>query len=260
MKKVYFFLWAAVFLFCLPMVGRAQVVIDETTFPDSVFRKYVREKFDTERDGTLSEEECGAVTRIDVSGGTSLADLTGIEHFPALEDLSCYGTGITSLDVSQNLALKNLACYDTRREVRAEVGGTYDLSRLPGFDVSRASNWKGGNVQGSVLTFNDTAVTYQYATLYAGENEAVPATLEFKLVANPDAEDDAGISPHPSVVPFAAYAKEGNLYLQGIRGMVEVFDLQGRRIYRGTANPVALPSQGVYIVRNQGSSLKVPNL
>lgn len=209
------------------------------------------------------------VAVIDVSRNLALTDLycehTGLQSInlksnTELMALECSGTGLTSLDLSNNPMMEYLRCYDTRREVRAEVGGTYDLSRLPEFDVSRAFDWKGGSVQGSVLTFDDTVVTYQYVTLYAGEAERIPATLEFKLVANPDAEDDAGISPHPSVVPFAAYAKEGNLYLQGCQGLVEVFDLQGRRIYQGTSNPVELPLQGVYIVRNQGFSLKVLNL
>lgn len=192
-------------------------------------------------------------------GSTTLTSLD-LSHNPELAFLSVYYTALTSLDLSANQKLMNVSWENARREVKAEVGGTYDLSRLSGFDVSRASEWKGGSVQGNILTFQDTAVTYQYETRYAGEGEEIPSSLEFKLVANPDAEEDVASSVSMQAVPFLAYAREGVLYLQGTQGTVEVFNLQGVCLYRGNKTSVKLPSQGVYLVRNQGYTRKVLNL
>ncbi len=60
---------AAAGLFALlPLAGNAQVAIDETNFPDELFRTYVQENFDTDQDGSLSDAEREAVRSIDVSG------------------------------------------------------------------------------------------------------------------------------------------------------------------------------------------------
>lgn len=91
------------------------VEIGAENFPDEVFRQYVRDNFDTDRDGKLSLEECGAVTAIDVSGSESadggMTSLKGIEIFADLHDLNCgNNSGLTELDVSANKGLTILDC------------------------------------------------------------------------------------------------------------------------------------------------------
>ena len=86
-----------------------EVAIDETNFPDEVFRQYVLNKFDKDKNKVLSEDEINAVTSIDVVY-MNISNLTGIERFPKLTDLNCNNTEIASLDVSNNTALKNLDC------------------------------------------------------------------------------------------------------------------------------------------------------
>ena len=95
--------------------------IGPESFPDVVFRDFVFVNFDTDGDGFLSEEECDAVTSIDVVTD-EIESLEGVEFFPNLESLfacastvhndyvnGCYGTGVLkSLDVSNNLLLKGL--------------------------------------------------------------------------------------------------------------------------------------------------------
>ena len=89
------------------------VAINETNFPDAVFREYVKDNFDTDGNGELSVSEMENVRRVDVAE-MEVADLTGIENFTNLEELDCrmkYTIGggsqglINSLDVSKNTAV-----------------------------------------------------------------------------------------------------------------------------------------------------------
>ncbi len=89
-----------------------EVAIDETNFPDSVFRNYVMQ-FDTDGNGSFSSDELLAVTRIDVDN-KEIASLEGVEYFTALEELWCIRSRVTSLDVSKNIALKKLYCYQNQ--------------------------------------------------------------------------------------------------------------------------------------------------
>lgn len=68
------------------------------------------------------------------------------------------------------------SCKDNTRIVETAEDGTFDLSTLPDFDVSRAEGWTGGTVEGNILTFTDDKVSYTYkcrpgyetASLYKG--------------------------------------------------------------------------------------------
>ena len=71
-------------LICLVLVmtcamALADVKIDAETFPDAHFRDYLAE-FDTDRNGSLSENEINAVKKIEVPG-YAINNLKGIEVF-----------------------------------------------------------------------------------------------------------------------------------------------------------------------------------
>ena len=82
-------------------------------FPDEAFRKYVSENFDKDNDGVLSEKEVNDVREIWVSGNHDIKSLKGIEHFKNLEVLICSFTEITNLDISKNIALRYVDCLGT---------------------------------------------------------------------------------------------------------------------------------------------------
>ena len=160
-------------------------VENTNTFPDEAFWSYLLKYVDKNRNGTLSQEERYAVKVIDVEK-KNIHSLKGIEFFPnltklkcsenqlteldvrsntALERLLCQKNQLTSLDVSQNTNLARLDAEDNKIDINIEeTPRTFDLSTLPGFDVSKATNWKGGTVNGSILTVDDgaTEVTYFY--------------------------------------------------------------------------------------------------
>ena len=119
-------------------------------FPDEAFRDYVFVNFDTDGDGFLSDEECNAVTSIELVTD-EIESLEGIEFFPNLESLcayasvvhndyinGCYGTGILkALDVSNNLLLKTL-----------RVEG----NKLTSIDVSKNTQLEYFHVSANLLT------------------------------------------------------------------------------------------------------------
>lgn len=89
------------------------VAINETNFPDSGFRKYVKENFDKDKDDSLSAAEIGAVQSISVTN-PSTTSLKGIEYFTNLERLHARGLNLTTLDLSKNTELTFIDCSNTK--------------------------------------------------------------------------------------------------------------------------------------------------
>lgn len=91
----------------------ADVSINETNFPDSGFRAYVKKNFDKNKDGKLSTAEIKAVTVIDYED-KGCTNLKGIERFTSLTLLFCEGNKLTTLNLSKNTKLERLSCYDNK--------------------------------------------------------------------------------------------------------------------------------------------------
>lgn len=85
------------------------IAIDETNFPDSVFREYLFEEYKFAKDGILTDEEIRKTTALDITWDY-ITNLKGIEYFTALEELDCRGNEITELDLSGNTKLHYLNC------------------------------------------------------------------------------------------------------------------------------------------------------
>ena len=101
----------------------------------------------------------------------------------SLTSLICNDNQLTTLDLSKNNSLSNLNCANNRlaclnvtgiggtitadgnrRPIAVRTDGTFDLTTLPGFDVSKATFLNGGSVSGTTLRVNAGAdeVSYQY--------------------------------------------------------------------------------------------------
>lgn len=87
--------------------GSGEAHLNARNFPDTTFRGYLEENFDTDQDGVLSQAELDAVTEIYVND-MGLRTLKGLAFFPNLAKLECYGNYLTALDVSQNPELTYL--------------------------------------------------------------------------------------------------------------------------------------------------------
>lgn len=129
---------------------------------------------------------------LDVSSQTQLTELDchnnkltelNVEQNGSLTSLICNDNQLKSLDLSKNNSLRDLncannqlACLDAtgisgtitaggnRCPIAVRTDGTFDLTTLPGFDVSKATGWNGGSVSGTILSVNAGAdeVSYQY--------------------------------------------------------------------------------------------------
>ncbi len=107
----------------LPVFAVSGVEINETNFPDAVFRAYIKENIEGADDDFLTTDELLAVHTIDVSE-KGISDLKGIEHFLNLIRLRAGNNELTSLDVSGNPNLRTLVCaYNNLTSL--------DLSRNP---------------------------------------------------------------------------------------------------------------------------------
>lgn len=157
-------------------------------------------ELDVSKNTALTYLSCGSnegnkLTKLDVSNNTELTylefwhnEITSIDlsKNTALKSLECFSNKLTALDLSNNTNLEVLRCNDNKLtsldlsnntlingfsgkyniyNITADSDRRINLSDLPGsFDVSKASNWKGGTVSGNVLTVNENAefVTYTY--------------------------------------------------------------------------------------------------
>ena len=91
----------------------SNVSINESNFPDTQFRNYISEEFDSDGNGVIKDSEIAEITWISCDG-KGIYDLKGIEYFTALEGLYCCNNRISSLDLSSNKSLEYLECYNNR--------------------------------------------------------------------------------------------------------------------------------------------------
>ncbi len=89
------------------------VEINATYFPDANFRSFVRQNYDADKNGILTNDEVIDIDEMDVSG-LNIADLTGLGFFWNLKTLDCHNNQLTSLDLSYFNYLTNVKCYQNR--------------------------------------------------------------------------------------------------------------------------------------------------
>ena len=231
------------------------IPIDEDHFPDAFFRGYMTEYADMDADGQLSEEEVSGVTGIDVSG-MGIQDLRGIEYFTELESLDCSDNELTSLDLSANAKLQILKAESNCLNIALDEQSRFDLSQLPDFDITKASDWEGCTRIGNSLTFIRQEVAYSYATGYNGENEDVSLqSVIFRLMADRDpsvANEASGLLSQGRV-----YAKDHLICTEGIETEINVYSASGSLLYRGFDKEIPVRHEGLYLVRSGSRTWKV---
>ncbi|MBT3796488.1 MAG: hypothetical protein HOF97_03050, partial [Candidatus Marinimicrobia bacterium] len=145
------------------------VFAQNTYVPDDKFEQALIDLgYDTTLDDSVLTANISGVTVLDVSS-KSISDLTGIEAFTSLIDLSCAFNQLTSLDVSRNTALTQLHCNNNqltylnmRNGVKEQLSnfnakGNPSLTCIETLDPSYATaNWTSAN--GNI----DAGVTFTY--------------------------------------------------------------------------------------------------
>lgn len=89
------------------------VKLDETNFPDSVFREYLKTNYDKDKNNSLSQDEILAIHEIKL-GYSGVTNLKGIEFLTEITYLEVMETGITELDVTKNTKLTLIDCSNTK--------------------------------------------------------------------------------------------------------------------------------------------------
>ena len=239
------------------------IAINETNFPDALFRDYIAENADMDADGQLIELEVSGVTGIDVSG-MGIRDLRGIEYFTELESLDCSGNELTSLDLSTNTKLQSLNAENNRLDIVLDERDRFDLSQLPGFEMAKASDWTGCTRIGNNLTFKQQEVTYSYATGYNGESEDADMTsVIFNLMADrdPSVEPDPGPSTDNEADARQSqgriYAKNRMICTEGIDAEISIYSASGSLLYQGFDQEIPVRHDGLYLVRSGSRTWKV---
>lgn len=205
----------------------------------------------------LKELNCtgNQLMELDVSNQTHLTQLDchnnkltelNVEQNGSLTSLICNDNQLTTLDLSQNHSLSNLnctrnrlACVDVtgisgtitadgnRCPIAVHTDGTFDLNTLPGFDVSKATNWNGGSVSGTTLNVHAGAneVSYQYN---CGNGVNPTFIFETSLPINEDNFPDDNFREY-----IKTYIASGsNVLTVKKRSEVETIEVEGKNISR----------------------------
>lgn len=139
------------------LAAGADLEISAQNFPDANFRAWLTNPANLNgagADGSLSAEELAAVTKLDLSG-QNIADLTGIEHFTALESLNVSNNRLTKLDMRANTRLRYLYCA---------------TNFLTSLDVTRCAELIDLNCERNQLTTLDLSGNPKLQQLYCRHN------------------------------------------------------------------------------------------
>ncbi|MFG6395537.1 MAG: hypothetical protein K1W24_15385 [Lachnospiraceae bacterium] len=97
----------------------AEIAINETSFPDKLFREYVEKNIDKDGNKILSDKEIKETTYLNLDNKYAepeyaISNLKGIEYFSYLNGLSCSDNRLTRLNIFQNTMLKSLDCSNNQ--------------------------------------------------------------------------------------------------------------------------------------------------
>ena len=174
-------LWVAVLAALLALSGAAGawgVTFNATTFPDDNFRGYLSSTYSW-NDGddlTITTTKITDVTSLYL-GGEGIVNLTGIEHFANLTDLTCSDNQLTALDVSQNKDLQRLDCYNNQL-TSLDVSGLTALiylycsyNQLTSLDVSQNTKLDNLDCSNNQLTALDVSGLTVLSSLSCSDNQ-----------------------------------------------------------------------------------------
>ena len=150
------------------------VEINGTNFPDMMFRLYIMDKLDLDKNLILSGDEL-TLDYLDISYN-GIKDLKGIEFFKDLTTLNCNNNELTSLDLSGNPKLRGLNCgensitdLDLSKNDQLEYLDCH-LNPLNGLDVSKNINLNALYCYKDQLNKLDVSANTLLNYLYCGDN------------------------------------------------------------------------------------------
>ena len=139
-------------------VATLELVFDNVYIPDANFKAALvgNDSINTNGDSEIQCDEAASFSGYLNVSYLSIADLTGIEAFTALDTLYCYNNQLTSLDVSANMALTYLNCR---------------YNQLIDLNISANTLISYLNCYGNQLTSLDVSADTALNELYFGDNQ-----------------------------------------------------------------------------------------
>ena len=144
------------------------IAIDVANFPDSIFRTYVSDNFDTDKDGALSESEIKAAKTVELNG-KGITTLKGIENLTYVQYLDCSNNKLTSLDVSKLTRMSNFVC---------------DNNQLTSLDVSKNTNLMYLLCAGNQLKTLDLSNNEYISSISCEDNELTNLDLRGTMIGH----------------------------------------------------------------------------
>lgn len=137
------------------------IFIDDKNFPDKIFRDYVYNNFDLDKDYALSDDECSAVTSISMYS-KGVADITGVAYFPNLTALVMNENQLTSVDLSNNTKVKKIYLQS---------------NKLTSINISGLSQLTDLNLDNNQLTSVNLSTCTALSTLSLSSNQIASVDL-----------------------------------------------------------------------------------
>ena len=147
-----------------------ELPIDEAHFPDANFRKFIKDRFDTDGNGSLSQSEMDAVDGVGFGYGYDIKSFKGIEYFSELWFLTIEDKSLESLDVSKNTKLEEISlrnCQITNLVLNSDLDGLgyfggSQISNVDAKNLKLTKLWCDGNLISSLMSIP----TLEYIKLY----------------------------------------------------------------------------------------------
>lgn len=168
----------------------ANVAIDESNFPDDVFREVVASRYDLNRNGVLTSGELDNVTTMNLNN-LGISNLKGLEYFDNLMSLECWNNNITEITKGQ---IRNVTYLDCRYNNIAymDLSGLTKISSLDcsdcnmvALDLEGCSNLAGLNCCNNDLVYlNLKGMNDRYTlSLYVNENNLLYFQADYDFCA-----------------------------------------------------------------------------
>lgn len=167
----------------LPLMASADVEINETNFPDEVFRNYLLSK-DFGRDKVITDEELKEITDFSIYQ-CEAESLKGIEYLTNLIYLTVKECQLKELDLSANTKLRELNC-NYNQLTSLNVSGCTDLvkldaegNQLAAIDLSKNTKLETVYISKNLLTTLDLTKNVNLKVLYCNTNQLTSIDLRF---------------------------------------------------------------------------------
>jgi hypothetical protein len=232
-------------MFTAVTIANAQVEVNSTNFPDRNFRNYIFKQY-YGSDGVITAAEINATTLINVSGAY-IENLTGIEHFTALESLLCSNNQLSLLDVSGLTYLHTLDCNNQSPTLTlVGAAGNYSIE-IELNEPTETVFVRGVSYKNNKLISTSSGIgSTSFEVAIAGSNQKMSGeiTLLYENIGSISVVKNENIKIYPNPVKDELRIESGDLKIES----VEILDLSGKKISTNSIDVSPLP-QGIYFVK-----------